>query len=127
MAADVNALPFAEKTFDKAVSINPHDSSPLTSDVGRTLKEGGTLEVVGQPWNKEIAALAKMAPEEIHALGFELVKGGEAAEEIYKFGIPKRTDGIPISPVPFVQYTFERIAVEWDMINNTFKINPLIP
>lgn len=127
VAADVNALPFAEKTFDKAVSINPHDYSPLTSDVGRTLKEGGTLEVVGQPWNKEIAALAKMAPEEIHALGFELVKGGEAAEEIYKFGIPKRTDGIPISPVPFVQYTFERIAVEWDMINNTFKINPLIP
>ena len=110
VAADANRLPFKAGTFDEAVSINPYEYNPLESDVGRVLKPGGTLEVVGQERNFVLRQLRKASPEYLRSLGYERVgEGWRPADLKYKFGTPRTTAGNKIDPRVFKQLTFRKL------------------
>ena len=86
---NVEHLPFATASFDEVHAINPHGYSPVTPEVARVLKPGGSLKVTGTArngWAKVVT------PEQARAAGFEIIEVEPMVPE-HVFGIQKTSSG----------------------------------
>lgn len=71
--------------------------------------KGGTLIVTGQPRNPFFKKFLKnTSPDELLALGFELVEQG-AAEPSLIIGEPKSTTGKPLDTTVMIQAIFRKV------------------
>ncbi|WP_449222322.1 RHS repeat-associated core domain-containing protein, partial [Sulfidibacter corallicola] len=109
VVADANKLPFSTNHFDKVFAHNPFGFNPVTGDVARVLKPGGTMTVTGQPRNPFFRQFVdKLSKEELRKMGFEKISHGSIVDDLI-LGTPKTTTGKPLDTSVMIQVTLRKL------------------
>ena len=109
VVASAEQLPFKLLCFQKIFAHNPFGYNPVSKKVADVLEKGGTLIVTAQPRNPFFKKFLKnISPNELLALGFELVEQGIADSSLI-VGEPKSTTGKPLDTTVMIQAIFRKI------------------